>query len=374
MTQAHKNILFIMESLNGGGAERVLIEILKNLDYTKYNIALCLVREGGVYHTDVPPSVFCFKLFAYPILYRYVKKITQVTKTDILLKKIINRKIKEKFDIVISFLEGPALKVHSLLNGEHKNITWVHTNLHSHRWHIKYFGSLEEERKGYAKMDCIVFVSSSIIKPFDYLFNNISTRKIVFYNPIDRERILKKSKEFTVIKDKLTICTIGRLEEQKAQDRLIRASKILIEQGFSFDIWILGSGQLEQNLKDLAVQCEIAELVKFWGFQKNPFPFLERADIFVNTSKNEGFPLVIAEAVCLGKAIVATSVAGTVEILENGKFGLVVGHSDDEIANGLKNTIMNPKLRRSLQKKTLERAAFFNISESMKQFENLIES
>ena len=269
-------------------------------------------------------------------------------------------------------MQGAALKMHSIIESNTRKITWVHCNLNIKRWWNQAFFSLDDAKNAYNKIEKIIFVSNDAMEEFTIPINNVTPHKEVFYNPINKNEIIAQAEEFTPAKKHLTICSIGRLEPQKAHDRLLRTVKKLAEEGLDFEVWILGSGRLEQDLKKLTFELGINDYVKFKGFQKNPYPYLKQADIFVNTSITEGFPLVVCEAVCLGKAIVATRVTGTTEILDKGEYGILTGYQDIDIFNALKTLIEQKKMRKNLEKKAKKRSEIFNIDQSMKQFEKII--
>jgi glycosyltransferase involved in cell wall biosynthesis len=108
------------------------------------------------------------------------------------------------------------------------------------------------------------------------------------------------------------------------------------------------------------------------GFQKNPYPYIKFSDIFISTSYSEGYPLVVCEAINLGKPIVATKVSGTTEILENGRCGLLVEQDEESIYQGLKQMIRNHTLRENYAKKAEQRAKIFDVNESMNRIYNIL--
>ena len=360
-----------MESLNGGGAEKVLINILKKLDYSKYAVDLCLIINKGVYIKEVPGEICLSYLFPNRFTFRIVKKVSSIIKSFLFFSLIVNHKIKKEYDIEISFLEGPTIKIHSLLKTKSKKITWVHCNLKLKRWWENLF-TLEDAQIAYKSIDKIVFVSNDAMRQFNLLFEDIPAVKEVLYNPINKQEIIAKASHFPVTKSKLTLVSIGRLQPQKAFDRLLRVARKLKQDDLDFEIWIIGEGYLEKQLKALVSLLKLEENIKFLGFKENPYPYLNSADIFVNTSITEGFPLVIAEAICLGKAIVATDVTGSSEILDEGKYGMLTGHEDEDIYNALKEVMSNEGLRKELEKRALERSSMFDIDQSMKDFEEII--
>ena len=367
-----KNILIIMETLGGGGAEKVLTDLLKRIDLSKFNIDLFLAIYEGVYIKEVPGEVNIKYIFNKRSSFWLVKKLTTYLHLNFFLKAIVNLKIRKTYDLEISFMQGVSLKFHSLLNSKSRKVTWVHMDLSDENWLNDPFFPYAEAKLAYSKMNRIIFVSQDALNVFNTLFN-VSGDKEVFYNPIDKEEIIKKSNENAIKKSKLTICAIGRLGPQKGMDRLVRVAGRLKDVGLDFKIWIIGTGYAEQALKRLSVELSLENTVEFLGYKENPYPYLKEADIFISTSLAEGFSLVVAEAMCLGKPVISTTVTGPTELLDNGKYGILTSHDDDAIFAALKQVMENKDLRKELGHKSLERSSIFDIKKSIKDFERILE-
>ncbi len=93
---------------------------------------------------------------------------------------------------------------------------------------------------------------------------------------------------------------------------------------------------LKKSLKAMSHEYGMDDCVHFLGFQKPSYPYMKEADIYLNTSEAEGYPLVVCEALCLGLAIVATDISGASEILASSEYGLLVSEKEEDIYNGLK--------------------------------------
>lgn len=367
-----KKILFIMSSLSGGGAEKVLIDILNNFDYSEFQVDLFLENSIGVYMKDVPSEVNILSLYKKRTLFvKTVHRLLNITNLYTTYWKLIHvycfkKKIGTCYDSIVSFMEGGPLKYHStVINRAAKNITWIHIDLFS--WH--YTSSLmshDEERKCYDLMDHLVFVSSDAKKAFRRLYNVHGEHHVV-YNLIDRDKILKRSLQIDVLKQRMTVCSVGRLTEMKRYDRLIRVAKRFQEEGYELDFWILGEGELEHRLKQQCIELNVNERVHFLGFINPPYSYVKAADVFLSTSDAEGFPLVVCEALCLGAAIVSTKTTGPMEILDNSKYGILVDKDENAIYNGLKCLIDNPDTLAHYKKMALERSQIFDVSSAMSQ-------
>jgi glycosyltransferase involved in cell wall biosynthesis len=339
-----KNILIIHESFAGGGAEKVLIDILRHFDYTKYHVTLLIEKAFGVYMDAIPPQVEQIHLLGKPgVFYRLVYHYKCVR--DAYLKRRLSGLLgTRKFDTIVSFMEGPSVYLHQfLVDRAARNISWVHINLAARHWTGYLYRSLSEECDIYNKMDSVAFVSKGARDAFLDYFNYTGSTEII-YNIIPVDDIVAKSKEFEVEKRRFTICNIGRLNIQKRQDRFIDVIAELRHRGIDCEGWILGTGALEQQLKQQAVQLGVDGAVKFLGFQTNPYPYLKSSDIFLLTSDTEGYPLVICEAMCLGKPIVSTNITGPDELLANG-VGMLTTFDVKEIADKVQQLCENESER-----------------------------
>jgi glycosyltransferase involved in cell wall biosynthesis len=137
---------------------------------------------------------------------------------------------------------------------------------------------------------------------------------------------------------------VGRLTVQKRFDKLLNVHKRLLDEGVDHEVWILGTGEKEKALKAQAKRLGITHSCLFLGF-RNPYPYLRSADVFAMTSDYEGLPVVICEAMVLAKPIVSTAVTGPNELLERGRYGLLVENTEDAIQKGLSDMLQNEALR-----------------------------
>lgn len=368
-----KRILFIQNNLGGGGAEKVLIDILKNFDYTKYDVTLLLVQRKGIYVSNIPKEVVVKALFnsVSTLLTRVLKRMRFTSICHALHKLITLYKIRWRhFDTIISFMEGRTTIVHSyIMKYSKRNITWVHCDLKLGNWCLSDYDSFEHMSSIYQKMDDVVFVSNGAREAFNEIFH--AERKTIIYNLIDRNKIRELSDKEIISINKFTICNVGRLTPPKKQDRLIEVAKILVQCGYDVEFWILGAGELENHLKTRVSEENLTEVVKFLGFVANPYPYIKAADVFLLTSDYEGFPLVVCEALCLNKPIVSTRVTGPSEILGDGS-GVLCDKDAHELANSLMRLIDNRKDLEEYSVKAECRSHMFNTSDVMQQIYQVI--
>lgn len=368
-----KHILFIMPDLPSGGAEKVLIDILRNFDYTTYDVTLLLEYRQGVYLKDIPSQVRFKTMFgASNIWLERWHRLLGIMHCGHLYHAIVHKLILlftlrgMKFDTIVSFMEGEAVRLHSYIMKKASNhVSWVHIDLKTKHWSQVFFKNDQQEKGIYEQMDKIVFVSEEARTKFLELFNIEKDKCCVQYNLIDAKTIRELAHSKKVEKEKLTICMVGRLNPQKRYDRALRTVKRLKEDGLDFVLWILGEGGMENELKSMTRELGIESHVQFKGFVKPSYASMQAADIYWNTSEAEGYPLVVCEALCLGLPVVATRICGTNEILNDGNYGLLTQEDDESIYQGIKGMLESANMRMEYATKALQGAETFDVKKVM---------
>lgn len=376
-----KRILFIMPSLPGGGAEKVLIDILKNFDYRLYEVTLFLEYREGIYLNNVPDEVRILSL--HPRNTIWFERLHRVLRTfhcyalfhALVYKYMFLALLKgEKFDTVVSFMEGASVKFHSYITHKaDKNLSWVHIDLKQKHWSLDFFQNSKDEFRAYQKMDKVVFVSEDVKRRFMELYAIQSEKCTVVYNLIDKNVIQQLAVSERIEKRKFTICMVGRLNKQKRYDRALRVAKRLKDAGYDFDLWIIGEGSLGEPLKAMSHEYEVDDCVFFLGFKKPPYPYMKVADLYLNTSEAEGFSLVNCEALCLGLPVVSTATSGPTELLDHSQYGLLVSEKEEDIYVGVKRMIDDADLHEEYSKKGIQRSEMFNVPNTMAQIYKILE-
>lgn len=360
-------IVFIINNLVGGGAEKVLIHILRHLDRTRFDIHLMLICKEGVYVPQIPQDITLHYIFPdknkvpggiLRFLYRAVRSFTLEVcmRVPFLWKQVSD--IREHYDIGVSFLEGYGT---SLLTLKRKNfgriIGWFHNDVSAYEPTIS-----TAQLRRYEDFDKLYFVSETarqgFLKRYPEFSSKLSMMEVV-YNPIDVPAIRKAAAEATVKKDEgITLLAIGRLTSQKRFDKLLNVHRLLLDKGIKHRVYILGEGELREELEEQIQRLKIKESCKLLGFQA-PYPYLAAADIFVMTSDYEGLPVVLCEAMTLAVPAVVTRVSGSDELLEEGKYGIIVRNDEQAIEDGLEKMICAPALReRFVEQLTINRDNF----------------
>jgi glycosyltransferase involved in cell wall biosynthesis len=359
-----RKLLFLIPSLTGGGAERTLINLLQKLDYSKFDVDLVVVLKEGVYLQSVPKEVNCIYLFHNMMLVRTLGLLQKKTGFNYILKKVTENKIRDQYDLGISFLDGNFTDLLFFMKGLKKRYTWVHssykTNSNFAKFYAneKYVQKLKKER--YGQLDGIYFVSNDAKEEFIEVFGEYPKMKVL-YNFIDSESVLQKAKMNVEAKHNMfEFVALGSLLSVKGFDRLIRASKIVKENGFDFKVSILGSGMEKKNLEALVSDNDLNSNIVFVGFVSNPYPLLKRGDIFIMSSVSEALPTVLCEAMILGKATLVTNCSGCREIVANGEYGLMAEQNDQSLAENMIKYLSNPDVITYFEKQSNLRSQLFD--------------
>ena len=352
MNQKKKKILVRIGSLRHGGAEKVLATFLKKLPDDKYEIDLLLNLHSGKYLPEVPGWINVIylnkgemittnriqdiPLKAFRVMYQSVlKKFPKLLYSTILKNK--------KYDIEFAAIHGFRDEILNSPLKNSKKIVWIHNDLHKTHFH----NYTDNEIRKFFGFDKIMVISEHIQKDFENLARNENekNRIVRIYNPLDTNEILNKANvnwESTQNPAPVFI-SVGTVFPQKGFDRLLKVHQRLLHEGFPHLVKILGDGYDFENIKNLISELQITETVEMTGFTDNPYPAVKNADFYILSSRYEGFPTVLFEAVTLKKNIIATEVSGVREILENGKLGLIVENSEEGIYEGMKKALTHPE-------------------------------
>lgn len=356
-----KKIALYIPSMNGGGAERVMLALANGLAEKGIRVDLVLNRVEGPYIKDASPKVNIVNLGT-----------SRVLNSIIPLSKYLH---KEKPDAILSAMNyvNIATILAQLISGsDTKVIVSEHNNLTESKKELSFIkGRILTSLMSWAyrKANGIVAVSNGVA---DALTNElkIDRNKITtIYNPIFSEDLIKRSQELILHPwiNKTApplILGVGRLAPQKDFKTLIHAFKQVLEKK-DCNLIILGEGELRPELEKLIKSLNLDDNVQLPGFVDNPYAWMSHADLFVLSSIREGFGNVIVEAMACGTPIVSTDCpSGPYEILEGGKWGELVPSSDSNLlAEAIIKSLNSPT-----QKDVKTRAAFFSVDNAVDQY------
>lgn len=332
------NILFFIESLSGGGAEKVLRNLVNAMDQTKFCITVqTLYPEDAEKY--LAPGI------RYKHCYPAKNRINELRmRAEAAAGLTYPLHIKGDYDIEAAYLECGSTKIMaSSTNQKALKLAWVHSDLQNWANPDDFAAAT---KKYYARYDFAVCVSENVLKNFEKLYGD-TVPAVTVYNTIDDGEILRKSAEALppdVSKRKLTIVAVGRLSVPKHFIRALTTHKRLLEDGLDHDLWIIGEGEERSLLEAYIQENHLDASAKLLGFRENPYNLMHAADLLVCSSIFEGFSTFVTEGLILGKPIVTTNVSGMQELLGDSEYGLITANDDDAFYEGVKRMLTEPGL------------------------------
>lgn len=325
--EKRKSIIFTMYDLNIGGIETALMNMLKNFDYSKYDITILLEKKDGLFLNDVPQNI---KIINYNlcdsknIIYRKIKN-----RLKLIFYSIVKFK---KYDYGICYASHRKVGNRLIPFISKNNIIWIHGNYYSDS------ESFERFMKNFniLKYENIVFVSQALKDKFEKHFKSNNQKLHVINNIVDYSKMIELSNEEKIVKNKLTLLNVGRhTEEEKNLSMLFKVIKKLVDESFDFELLLIGDGIDHNYYKELVKTLNLENIVKFLGRKKNPFVYYKIADAVLLTSKQEGNPVVFLESKVFNVPIISTDVSDA-KIDIDKKYGLVSENDFDSYYETLK--------------------------------------
>ena len=359
-------ILFLIENITEGGAEKVLRTLVNNMDQGKFEITVQTLEQANPGQYLAPGIRYrainrCKTGLGKKLFHCWVRLCAE-------LKWLYPLYIKDDYDIEVAYLEcGPTKFLAGSTNKKAKKLAWVHCDLEK-----KGLANLEQVKSQYERYDKVICVSQNVRDSFRRMFGE-EMHTQVLYNVIDESEIFEKAGNTSGTNTVPVFTAVGRLAHQKGFDRLLDACTMLKKDGLDFRLQILGTGPERDNLENQIAQNGLGDVVQLLGFQKNPYPYIQAADAVVCSSRYEGMSTVVTEALILGKPIVSTPCTGMNELLGDSEFGLITEDSVEGIYQGMKQMLEDPELRAHYAKKAATRGRDFSKDKLVKQTEQFFE-
>lgn len=361
-----EHLLFINGHLNTGGVEKSLLDILKHLDYEKYEVDLLLLEELGDYAAEIPGQVhvqlrclkntygsvqssllrciqqgdwFCFRMRLIFLLMKFFgqKRIS-------LAQKLLTG--NQHYDCVIGFRPGICTQIAAFAVNADRRITW---------WH---HGEINVEHNSYLETadacDQIVVVSEACRAMLAETFPLLAHKLTVVPNMVVIDDIRRKAETFQPYaqSDMLHIVTLCRLSPEKHIENAVFAAQKLKEKGITFQWHVVGGGSIENDLRNAAAAANVQDVFLFEGNQPNPYPYLINADLFVHPSYVESQGIVVLEAMALGVPCVVTKSLGPCEFIEDGVNGILTEQSPESLAEKVMEILTDQKLYEHIKMNT----------------------
>lgn len=365
-----KKILFLIHDLGGGGAEKVLVNLVNHMDRTLFEIHVTALFGGGTNEQFLKPDIH----------YRAVwnKMLPGNSKLMKLLtpRQLHRLCVKEHYDIEVSYLEGPAARVISgCEDPKTKLVSWIHVEQHTMKTLAGAFRSAREAEACYRAFHNTICVSEYVKKDFCSILC-FDRPCEVLYNTVESEQILEKARheiDFSMDQQVTNLIAVGTLKQSKGYMRLLNIMKRLREHDEKVHLYILGRGPLQGEMERFIREHSMEKLVTLLGYDTNPYQYIARADLFVCASFSEGFSTAATEALIVGTPVCTAEVSGMKEMLgENDEYGIVTENSEEALYEGIKRLLDDPALLAHYRKQAALRGEQFSTEKTVKAVEDML--
>ena len=371
-----KKILFVINNLKCGGAEKALISLLETIDYSKLDVDLLLFKQEGILMSKIPSQV---NLLMEPENYKYfdmsvkkaVKGLIKKGKFNIALARILSlyvfkteksrvvveqkvwkylsmafTKLDTEYDVAIGYLEKNPIYFCVDKVKAKKKIGWIHND------YEKLGMDKKIDNKYFSKLDYVFTVSEECLKVLKMVFPQYDRKFRLMHNIVSEKTIkklaLEEISDIDFNNKNINIISVGRLNYQKGFELAIEACSILKEKGYNIKWNIVGEGEERSNLENLINKFELEENFNLLGIRENPYPYIKKSDIYVQPSRFEGKSIAIDEAKILNKPIVVTNFSTAKDQIINNKNGIITEMNSKSLANEIERIICDEKLKKKI--------------------------
>lgn len=377
-----KKILIRIGSLRHGGAEKVLVNFLKNLPEDKYEIDLLINLYTGMYIKEIPSWVNLHYLLKGEMIttnrpheipvkaFRVLYQKMFLWFPSLLYRFVLKNK---KYDVEIAAIHGMYKELLSSPQKDSKKIIWIQNDI----FNLKEY--THNVIRQLFKFDRILVISDKLKEEMLKIAENDEEKQnvIKIFNPIDKNDTLKKAdveiNDYPFSSDFPTFVTVGTVYPQKGYDRLLNIHKKLIDEGFKHQLLIIGDGYDFETIQNQLNTLGLQDTAKMLGFSSNPYPYMKKADFYIMSSRHEGFPTIIAEALILNKPISATDISGIKDLLQNGKLGNITENSEEGIYEGMKKFLTDKNITEEYKKQISQTELPFVLEKSVEHLQKIID-
>ncbi len=363
-------VLFLIRDLGQGGAEKVLVNLVNNMDPSKFDITVIALFGGGVNEQFLAPHIHFRAVWkkSPPGSSQLMKLLTP--------KQLHKLCVKEHYDIEVSYLEGPSARVISgCPHKDTKLVSWIHVQQTSMKTLAYAFRSPKEAKKCYDRFHNTICVSQFVKEDFCSIIDFRGPCEVL-YNTVESQKILSLSAESApeIREDgSLRMIAVGTLKESKGYDRLLHITERLKAEGAAIHLYILGVGPLQTWIENYITEHKLSDSVTLLGYQTNPYKYVEKCDLFVCASHSEGFSTAATEALIVGTPVCTVEVSGMKEMLgENNEYGIVTESSEDGLYKGVRRLLDDPSLLQHYAKQATLRGKRFSTEATVHAVEAML--
>ncbi|MFC5773358.1 glycosyltransferase [Ectobacillus antri] len=367
-----KNILFVMNNLVCGGAEKALLSLLQCFDYNKYNVDLFLFKHDGIFLKKLPREVH---LLPEPEHYQYFDMPVKDAATSLLKKRkfdilfyrlmlgyfskkerngaVVEQKLwkylskavgtpSKQYDVAIGFQEKNPIYFCVDNVTAKKKIGWIHTDYN------KLGIDFKRESFYFQTLGHIVTVSEDLVRLLQQAFPNQHQKFTYIHNVVSVDMIRNMAKERINLPATkgTTLVSVGRLAKEKGLELSLQAVDLLVKKGYHIIWYVIGEGNMRSYLENEIAIRDLHNHIKLLGLQENPYPYIKAADIYIQTSRYEGKSISIDEAKILQKPIVITNFETAKDHIDDGKNGLIADMNAHDVAEKIEQFIQDQEMRK----------------------------
>ncbi|HAT4110849.1 glycosyltransferase [Clostridium perfringens] len=377
-----KSILFMLINMNIGGTEKALINMLHELQKEKYKVTVLLLEKYGGFLDQIPDWVEVKYLSEYKNLKKYINEPPKKNVKELLSKKeYINAfnlflsycisklkddisyyykylltdvsDLEEEYDIAVAYAGPMDFITYFVANKirAKKRVQWIHFDISKIGFNKRFAENM------YSKFDKIFVVSEEGKNKLNLLIPSLSDKTEVFFNIISSTLIKNMAENEEGFNDNyngIRILTVGRLSREKGQDITISVLEKLIKQGYEVRWYCIGEGNMRKELEDMIKNKNLQDNYILLGSKRNPYPFMKECDIYVQSSRHEGYCITLAEARCFNNPIITTNFIGANEQIIHEKNGLICECNENEIYKAIKKIIGDKEVIFKLENENID--------------------
>lgn len=373
-----KKILFMIINMNIGGMEKALLNMINKMDKKQYEITILMLEEYGGFIKDIPSHVKKEYMSGYKnikrvlnqppryIIYELIKDKSYIKAFNIFFLTLITKILGDRtlffkyifksyskdskiYDLAIAYAGPTDYITYYVLDkiNARKKVQWIHFDVSKVGFNKQF------AKNKYKKFDKIFLVSNEAKSKLISEVPSLKEKVDIFYNIISNEEIKKSLLKADGFNDNfkgIRILTVGRLSFEKGQDMSIKAAKMLFENGIDFRWYCIGEGNQRKNYEKLIKEYDLNKRFILLGSNNNPYKYMEECDIYVQSSRHEGYCITLAEARILNKPIVTTNFTGAREQIIHEKTGLICDCNESSIYTQVRRLIECNNLRYEFKK------------------------
>ena len=352
----------------------MLFRSLSHIDYDLYNVDLFLFHKSGTFTNSIPKEVkivdtserfsafckgffyFVFNLFkrrefsaiyhrvTFAIINRFFKNKNLAEQYSWKQLRLFIDEIEKEYDIAVAYLEKSSLYFTVEKVMARKKIGWIHTNYTNSGMKNKL------DKKFLKQLNSIITVSEECRQSLFYEFPENKEKTFIINNILSPTVInglaSRITSDLSVFESGyLNIVTIARLSYEKGIDLALKSCVRLTKQGYKVKWLIIGEGPERKSLEKLIKMYNIEQNFILLGVKENPYPYIKKAEIYVQPSRYEGKSIALEEAKILQKPIVITNFQTARDQIQSNYNGLVVSMDEEGISDGVISLINNNSLR-----------------------------